>query len=163
MSAHLAIAKKCNPDLSERFNLFTKEREHSQASESDQSGEGAKDLVSIVEFQVTDAKLSLSSTLMYRLQLCTCDTVKLQLTCGTCLLQTNLKLALQAHSDTLRDIRGFWRELCSKKTTFASLSEVWSNHAPTGQHTITCLYAAWHDTACMSAGFHSNAPIRDSL
>ena len=39
-------------------------------------------------------------------------------------MQTNLKLALQAHSDTLRDIRGFWRELCSKKTTFSSLSEV---------------------------------------
>ena len=50
--AHLAIAKKCNPGLSERFNLFVKEREHSQASESDNSGEGAKDLVSIVEFQV---------------------------------------------------------------------------------------------------------------
>ena len=40
------------------------------------------------------------------------------------IVQTNLKLALQAHSDTLRDIRGFWRELCSKKTTFSSLSEV---------------------------------------
>ena len=52
MAAHLAIAKKCDPGLSERFNLFTKQREHSQASESDQSGEGAKDLVSIVEFQV---------------------------------------------------------------------------------------------------------------
>ena len=50
--AHLAIAKKSNPGLSERFNLFVKEREHSQASESDNSGEGAKDLVSIVEFQV---------------------------------------------------------------------------------------------------------------
>ena len=52
MAAHLAIARKCDPGLSERFNLFTKQREHSQASESDQSGEGAKDLVSIVEFQV---------------------------------------------------------------------------------------------------------------
>ena len=52
MTTHLAIAKKCDPGLSERFNLFTKQREHSQASESDQSGEGAKDLVSIVEFQV---------------------------------------------------------------------------------------------------------------
>ena len=39
-------------------------------------------------------------------------------------MQTNLKQVLQAHSDTLRDIRGFWRELCSKKITFASLSEV---------------------------------------
>ncbi len=38
--------------------------------------------------------------------------------------QTNLKMVLQAHSDTLRDIRGFWRELCSKNTTFVSLSEV---------------------------------------
>ncbi len=51
-STHLAIAKKYTPGLSERFNLFVKEREHSQASESDNSGEGAKDLVSIVEFQV---------------------------------------------------------------------------------------------------------------
>lgn len=50
--AHMAIAKKCNPGLSERFNLFCKSREHSQASESDNSGEGAKDLVSIVEVQV---------------------------------------------------------------------------------------------------------------
>ena len=48
---HLAIARKYSPGLSERFNLFVKEREHSQASESDNSGEGAKDLVSIVEFQ----------------------------------------------------------------------------------------------------------------
>ena len=54
MVLHLAIAKKCDPGLSERFNLFTKQREHSQASESDQSGEGAKDLVSIVEFQVNE-------------------------------------------------------------------------------------------------------------
>ena len=52
MGTHLAIAKKCNPGFSERFNLFVKEREHSQESESDNSGEGAKDLVSIVEFQV---------------------------------------------------------------------------------------------------------------
>ncbi len=52
MTTHLAIARKCNPGFSERFNLFVKEREHSQASESDNSGEGAKDLVSIVEFQV---------------------------------------------------------------------------------------------------------------
>ena len=51
-STHLAIARKYSPGLSERFNLFVKEREHSQASESDNSGEGAKDLVSIVEFQV---------------------------------------------------------------------------------------------------------------
>ncbi len=51
-STHLAIAKKYTPGLSERFNLFVKDREHSQASESDNSGEGAKDLVSIVEFQV---------------------------------------------------------------------------------------------------------------
>ena len=51
-STHLALAKKNDPGLSERFNLFVKEREHSQASESDNSGEGAKDLVSIVEFQV---------------------------------------------------------------------------------------------------------------
>ena len=52
MTTHLAIARKCNPGFSERFNLFVKQREHSQASESDNSGEGAKDLVSIVEFQV---------------------------------------------------------------------------------------------------------------
>lgn len=60
MAAHLAIARKCDPGLSERFNLFTKQREHSQASESDQSGEGAKDLVSIVEFQVRAAFVRLS-------------------------------------------------------------------------------------------------------
>ncbi|DBA94392.1 TPA: hypothetical protein ACH3X1_001997 [Trebouxia sp. C0004] len=90
MATHLAIARKCNPAFSERFNLFVKQREHSQASESDNSGEGAKDLVSIVEFQ------------------------------------TSLKLVLQAHSNTLRDIRGFWRELCSKKTTFVSLSEAFT-------------------------------------
>ena len=51
-STHLAVAKKFTPGLSERFNLFVKEREHSQASESDNSGEGAKDLVSIMECQV---------------------------------------------------------------------------------------------------------------
>ena len=39
-------------------------------------------------------------------------------------MQTNLKQVLAAHSETLRDIRGFWRELCSKRTTFVSLSEV---------------------------------------
>lgn len=50
----MTIAKKCNPGLSERFNLFCKSREHSQASESDNSGEGARDLVSIVEFQVNN-------------------------------------------------------------------------------------------------------------
>ena len=33
-------------------SVVQREREHSQASESDNSGEGAKDLVSIVEFQV---------------------------------------------------------------------------------------------------------------
>ncbi len=53
MTTHLAIARKSNPGFSERFNLFVKQREHSQASESDNSGEGAKDLVSIVEFQVS--------------------------------------------------------------------------------------------------------------
>ena len=47
-TTHLAIAKKCHPGFSERFNLFVKQREHRQASESDNSGEGAKDLVSIV-------------------------------------------------------------------------------------------------------------------
>ncbi len=59
MVTHLAIARRCNPGFSERFNLFVKEREHSQASESDNSGEGAKDLVSIVEFQVFSVTLQL--------------------------------------------------------------------------------------------------------
>ena len=39
-------------------------------------------------------------------------------------VQTSLKLVFQAHSDTLHDIRAFWRELCNKKTTFVSLSQV---------------------------------------
>lgn len=127
--AHLAIAKKCDPGLSDRFNLFTKEREHSQASESDQSGEGAKDLVSIVEFQVSYICEGLSVA-QNQHALATKQEWQLDLSSLTvshwrpCVMQTNLKLVLQAHSDTLRDIRGFWRELCSKKTTFASLSEV---------------------------------------
>ena len=50
----MGIAKKCTPGLSERFNLFCKSREHSQASEGDSTGEGARDLVSIVEFQVNN-------------------------------------------------------------------------------------------------------------
>ena len=122
MAAHLAIARKCDPGLSERFNLFTKQREHSQASESDQSGEGAKDLVSIVEFQVKNVIVRLSkaeSLQLHRNQPCVVASAH---PCNA--LQTNLKMALQAHTDTLHDIRGFWRELCNKKTTFASLSEV---------------------------------------
>ena len=71
-STHLALAKKNDPGLSERFNLFVKEREHSQASESDNSGEGAKDLVSIVEFQVMFSFALLSLVASVQEQCCNC-------------------------------------------------------------------------------------------
>ena len=50
-SAHLVTARKCRPTMSERFNLFVKDRESTQKSMS-ASGGGGSDLVSIVEFQV---------------------------------------------------------------------------------------------------------------
>lgn len=143
-STHLAIARKHSPGLSERFNLFVKEREHSQASESDNSGEGAKDLVSIVEFQVclSMATMHPAAQLIYRCYIYICKCLARQC-CGRehiCLaVQTNLKQVLQAHSDTLRDIRGFWRELCNKKTTFASLSEVTFGHT----WLLLCLWAQY--------------------
>lgn len=53
-SGHLVTARKCRPTMSERFNLFVKDRESTQKSMS-ASGGGGSDLVSIVEFQVGGA------------------------------------------------------------------------------------------------------------
>ena len=50
-SGHLVTACKCRPTMSERFNLFVKDRESTQKSMSASEG-GGSDLVSIVEFQV---------------------------------------------------------------------------------------------------------------
>ena len=62
-------------------------------------------------------------------------------------MQTNLKQVLAAHSETLRDIRGFWRELCSKRTTFVSLSEV---RALTLHCTLPTHYHSWSQSVLNS-------------
>lgn len=48
---HLETARKCHPNLSYKFSIFTREQEHKQKSSAGAAGEGSVDLVSFVEFQ----------------------------------------------------------------------------------------------------------------
>ena len=52
-----------------------------------------------------------------------------------CLLQSNSKLLLQSHSDTLLAMRRFWRELLGSGASFATLSRV--------RHDVNCNHEAF--------------------
>ena len=47
----LQMAKKADPDLLERFAIFSREQEHTQKETGTKSGENTLDLVSYVEYQ----------------------------------------------------------------------------------------------------------------